>query len=78
MKKEKKIKQIKQTMWATVGFYKYQFAADDLRSVINRQAKIGLIPRGYLYPELHMTQNYPEVLRDVLKRKWKHQNEKAE
>ena len=56
-------------MWTNIGFYKYQFPVEDLRRVVDKQAKIGLIPRGYLYPELHIKSSYPEVLRDVLKRK---------
>lgn len=51
------------TIWATIGHYKYGFPVDDLKKVGYKLGRIGLLPHGYLYPELHEKEGQPEELR---------------
>jgi len=64
--------ELKQTIWATIGFHKYGFTVPELKAVVVQQARIGFVPKGYLYPELHLSPTQPEELLEVMQRKWLH------
>ena len=45
---------IRMHIWVAIGFYKYNMKEERLFSVCLKYEKIGLLPKGYLYPELHL------------------------
>jgi len=59
---------LKQRMWIATGLYKYDFAPEALKKVVENQARIGLCPRGYMYPELHLSTDLPTELKQMLLR----------
>jgi len=60
---------LRQRMWATIGYLKYHFSVESLRTVIRNMAKVCGYPKGYMYPELHLSAHMPDALLDALTRK---------
>jgi len=56
-------------MWTLIGHVKYGFGSEELKAVTKNLARIGLFPRGYMYPELHREKVLPAPLAKVLQRK---------
>ena len=66
-------------MWGTIGYLKYQFRVDALKQVMTNMKRIGQVPKGYMYPELHSQSEMPAELYFALARKRlieAHQNNK--
>ena len=49
-------------MWVTIGLYKYGFELEQLRQVSLMHMKIGMLPSGYMYPELNTLNSVPVEL----------------
>ena len=53
-------------MWATIGYLKYRFSVEALKKVMLNMGKIGQLPKGYMYPELHTKKRMNKDLRHTL------------
>ena len=60
---------IRLNMWATIGYLKYKFSVDALKQVMLNMGKIGQLPKGYMYPELHASTKMNKDLWRTLLRK---------
>ena len=60
---------LKTRMWAIVGRYKYNFKKERLQKVIANMKKINIVPKGYMYPELHHYSKIPSALTKSLAKK---------
>jgi len=70
-KRKKALRNIRYTMWRTIGEQKYGFVKKDLEAVIELHRRTETIPKGYLYPELHVQPVAPHELRIAMLRKWR-------
>ena len=59
--------------WILVGITVYDFAQRDLDQVVEKLGKLGFIPNGYLYPELHLAKTAQRDFSQMLERKARHQ-----
>ena len=58
--------------WMIKGFQQHNLSKKDLKQVVQNHAKVGQVPIGYLYPELHQVKGIPNELKKVLLRKEMH------
>ena len=60
--------------WFLVGSEKYFFPAALLNKVLESHRKIGTVPKGYHYPELHQRRCLPIDMIGFEERKRRHQD----
>ena len=52
-------KRLNRKAWMMTGRIKYLFPMEALNSVMERHQKIGTVPKGFYYPELHKQRSEP-------------------
>ena len=56
-------------MWTITGIVEHKMCWASLEKVTKKFAKVGMMPSGYLYPELLLQSNMPVELSMALERK---------